>query len=90
MLSTGWSGAVHELHDQVVRPDVVELADVRAVERGNGLGFAIEALRELLLADLDRDDPIEPRVLRAIHVAHGAGSDGGENLVGTEAVAGRE
>jgi hypothetical protein len=39
---------------------------------------------------LDGDNAIEPRVAAAIHLAHAAGTDGGENFVGTEADAGSE
>ena len=35
--------------------------------------------------DLDRDESVEARIARAIHLAHPAGSDGVENLVRPEA-----
>ena len=35
--------------------------------------------------DLERDVAIEPRVLRAVDLAHAPGADGGENFVGPEA-----
>ena len=39
--------AFHELHDQVVGPDVVERADVGMIQRRNGTRFADESLAEL-------------------------------------------
>ena len=38
------------LHHQVVRADVVELADVGMIQGGDGAGFALEAFAELALA----------------------------------------
>ena len=51
--------AVEELHDQVVRPDVVQLADVRMIQCRDGAGFALEAVAELdgRLLDRRRADP---------------------------------
>ena len=36
-----------KLHHQIIRADVVNLADVRMIQRGDGFGFPLEALREL-------------------------------------------
>ena len=44
--------------------------------------------REHLGQDLDSDVAIEPRVACAIHLAHAAGPEGGEDLVRAEASAG--
>jgi hypothetical protein len=63
--------AVHELHDEVVRPDVVQLADMRVVQRSDGPRLAVEAFRELFLRDLDGNGSVEPGISGAIHVAHG-------------------
>ena len=68
--------ALDELHHQVIRPDVVELADVRMIQRRHGARFALEAFGELLLGDLDGDDAVEPRVARLPHLAHAARADG--------------
>ena len=35
-----------QLHDQVIRSDVVELADVRMIQRGDGAGFDFESIGE--------------------------------------------
>ena len=58
--------AFDELHDGIVRADVVELADVWMVELTDRSGLALEALRELLVGGLDGDNPVEPGISRAI------------------------
>ncbi len=80
--------AVDELHDEVIRPDVVELADVGIVQGGDRPGFAFEPLGKLRPADLDGDDPIEAGVFGPVHIAHATRSDSGQNLVRSEASAG--
>ena len=86
--------AVEELHDQevgaVLRADVVEMADVRMIQRGNGAGFALETLLEFGIGgemsgeNLDGNGAIEARVFRAVDLAHAAGAERGLNFVGTE------
>jgi len=49
---------VDVLHDQKIRADVVNLADVGMIECGDGFGFTLEALAELLARNFDRDVPI--------------------------------
>ena len=50
--------------------DVVQRADVGMGERGDGAGFAVESLVELLIGGergrtyLDRDGAVQPRVAR--------------------------
>ncbi len=36
--------------------------------------------------NLDCDDPVQPRVLRAVHFPHATGADGGQDFVGTQSV----
>ena len=73
------------------RADVVERADVRMVERRDRPRLALEALAdcgfggELRRQHLDRDVAIEPRVAGAIHLAHAAGAEQRDDLVGPEA-----
>jgi hypothetical protein len=50
--------AVNVLHDQIIRADIVNLADVGMIQRGNGFGFTLETLAELLAGNFDRDVPI--------------------------------
>ena len=73
--------AVDQLHDQVVGADVVERADVRMVQRGDRPRFAREPIAELFGRDLDRDVASEPRIARAIHLAHAARTNALDNLV---------
>ena len=51
---------VDVLHHEIIRPDVVQRADVRMIQRGNGACFPLEALGELLARNLDRHGAVEP------------------------------
>ena len=68
--------------------------NVRVVERGQHLRFALEACeaigieRERIGDDLQRDVASQFRIARPIHFAHAAGPKGGEDLVRAEADAG--
>ena len=88
------------LHDEVVQTvllaDVVEGADVRMVELGDGFGFALEtglelgAFGEVLGKDLDGNGAVEAGVRGFVDLAHATGSDGSEYLVGAEPGSGGE
>jgi len=87
--------ALEELRDDegasFVRSDVVDDEDVGVIELGGGTGFLLEAqealgiLCEAGVNDLDGDVASEPGVPCAVHLAHAAGPDPGNNLVGAEA-----
>src|SRR6185369_6560858 len=83
--------AFEQFHDQVVVADVVERADVGMVQRGDGLGLALEAraqvgaMRELRRKDFDRYAAVEARVTCAIDLAHSARPERRNDLVWTEA-----
>ena len=47
--------ALHQFHDQVVRPNIVERADVGMIQRRNRARLALETGAELLMSDLDGD-----------------------------------
>jgi hypothetical protein len=70
--------------------DVVDRQDVRVVERPGRLRLLLEAAQPLRIAreggrqDLDRHVPLQPLVPRAVHLAHPAGAERGEDLVGAE------
>jgi len=49
---------VDVLHDQKIRADIVNLADIGMIECRDGFGFTLEALAELLARNFDRDVPI--------------------------------
>jgi hypothetical protein len=76
--------------------DVDETADVRMIERGDSARFAIESFSaagvdgEFLRQHLDRYDPIQTPVVCLIHLAHAAGSNQPENLIGPKVNAGYE
>jgi len=56
-----------------------------------GIGFQLEAVQALRIGrercrqDLDGHVAFEPRIARAIHLAHAAGADGGHDLVRSKA-----
>ena len=86
--------AFEQLHHQEVRvalvPDIEERADVGVVEGGDRLGLALEALAALLVLgegggeDLDGDAAVEAGVLPPPDLAHSAGADRRQELVGPE------
>jgi hypothetical protein len=55
-----------------------------ALETGEAIRIAGEGVRQ----DLQRDLAIQLGIARAVHLAHAAGPEGGENLVRAEAGAG--
>ena len=82
--------AIDVLQDQIVRPDVVDLADVRMVQRSDRTRFLLESVeaigvgRERRWQHLDRDLAPQSRITSAVHLAHAARADRRENLVRTE------
>jgi hypothetical protein len=92
--------AVNQLHDEkggaVVIADIEERADVGVGELREGTRFAVEPLAQLRVGGertgqhLDRDGPIEPRIAGLVDLAHAAGADGRDDLVGSKACAGRQ
>ena len=91
---------LEQLHDGdghvVDDRELVNRQDAGVRERGDGPRLGLEAPPHLGIGgdvrrhDLDGDVAIEPRVARAIHLAHAAGPDGFDDLVLGEARAGRE
>jgi hypothetical protein len=85
---------VEQLRDHVgralVRPYVVDGDDVGMVERAGGAGLLLEAAQPLGVRgqrcgqDLDRDVARQPRVPRAVDLAHPARAQRGRDLVGPE------
>ena len=74
----------------VVGADVVDRRDVRVVQAARRLRLLLEApqpvgvLRVRRRQHLDRDVALQPLVARPVHLAHPAGADRREDLVGTE------
>ena len=78
------------LHDQIVRADIVEMADMRMIERGDRARFTLETFAELALAHLDRHGAIEPAVTRLVNFTHATDADESDDFVRTEASSSRK
>ena len=76
--------ALDVLHHQVIRPDVVELADMWMIQRGDGTSLVLEPLGVLGPEALDGHDTIDPRVTGLPHFAHAARAEGRDELVGAK------
>ena len=78
----------HKIIDIVLVTGVVEGADVRMVQAGDGFRFAVESFAQFRMVgevvgkNLDGDDSIEARVASFVNLAHSARTDGGEDFVG--------
>jgi hypothetical protein len=66
------------------------MADVGVVERSNRTGFTGKALGELLIGHFDRDIPIQPGIVGAVHLSHAAFADGRDDFIGAEFISGRK
>ncbi len=95
-LEAGGEGlALGELHDQEfdagVLSDVVQRADVGMIQRGGGMGLALESLaafwtrRHMSRQAFESDDAIQPRVSGSVDLAHATDAHEREDLVWTEA-----
>src|SRR5581483_4687183 len=81
---------LEQLHDEIPFADIEERADVRMIELRDRLRFSLEAklqlriIREIGGKDLDGDAAIEPRVARAIDLAHASGTEPRDDFVRPE------
>ena len=91
--------ALDILHDQedgrAVFADVVERADIRVCDAGDGARFVAEPfdpaawrVQELAREQLDGDGPIQSRIARPIDFAHPAGAKRRKDLERAESGAG--
>ena len=90
--------ALQVLHHQEVGvslpADVEQRADVRMVQPGDGLRFALEALLHFEVLGkvrrehLDGHRAVQPGIGRLVYLAHAAGADRRNDLVGPESGAG--
>src|SRR5439155_10461326 len=64
--------ALHQFHYQVIRPHIVERADVGMVERRNRARLALETGAELFVSRLDGDGAPYSRVYRPKDFPHAA------------------
>ena len=76
--------ALDVLQDQVVSANVVDLADMRMIERGDRARFLLEPSAMLLGEPFHRDDTIEPRVACFPHFSHAAAAQEGQDFIGAE------
>ena len=60
------------------------MANVWVVQRGNRVSFAAKTLAEVLGGNFDGYIPAQPRISRAIHLAHAARAECGGNFIGTK------
>jgi hypothetical protein len=82
--------AFHPFHDQVVRADVVERADVGMIQRGDGPRLAFKTVVEFARGNLDGDGPAEACVGAVVHLAHAALADQSRDLIRAKLVSGRK
>jgi len=80
----------HQVVDSVLMTDVVQHADVRMIQIGDCLGFALEPLfaygigRKLRGQNLDSNRALQARVPRAVHFTHPARTKRCHDFVGAK------
>ncbi len=79
--------AVDVLHHQIIGADIVDLADVRMIERRHRARLAFKAFAEFLLGDLQRDNAIQPGVARFPDLSRATGTELRNDFVGAQSVA---
>ena len=80
--------ALDILHHQIVGADVIQRADMRVIQGGDGPRLALETFAELFTADLDRHRAVQTRVKRFEDPAHAAGPEQSFDPVRSELRAG--
>ncbi len=80
--------AVDQFHHQVIRADVVDLADVRMIQRRDGAGLAFKTVREFGLQNFHTDITVQPCVTRFPHFTHAAFTDRRDDFIRAEFCAG--
>src|SRR5258707_652061 len=70
--------------NQIVWANVVDLANVRMIQRSNRPSFLLKPGAALTFQAFDSDYAVEPRIARFPDVAHAARANGGKNFVRTE------
>src|SRR5437016_11390551 len=80
----------YQIVDSVLMTDVVQHADMWMIQVRDGFCFALEPLlvhrirRKLRRQNLDGDTTLQPRITRAVHLAHAARTQWREDFVGPE------
>ena len=86
--------AVDELEDEIARPDVVQLADMRMVQRRDRPRFMFESAEAIRVMghwrgeNFDGDVAIKTRIAGAVDFAHPARAEQGHDLIRSEPRAG--
>ena len=76
------------LHHQIVRADIVQLANVRVIQSRDEFCFLCESLPVFGVQSFDRDNAVQSRVSRLPHFSHTPGAEERKNLIRTESAAG--
>jgi len=58
-----------ELHYEVVRPDIVKLADIRMIERRHRPRFTLKTFRKSFFAQLEGNGAVQARVASLAHLS---------------------
>ena len=78
---------IHQLHHQIVGTNIVDLADIGVVERGNRPSLTFEPLIEFGLRNFERHSSFQARIAGLINLAHATFTKRGQNFVRTEFIA---
>ena len=81
---------VNVLNDQIIRSDIINLANIGMIQRGNGFRFALETLAELRGGNFDRDEATQTRISGAIHFTHSTSANKRKDFIRAEFIACRE
>src|SRR5207248_398988 len=83
-------GSIDQLENKVVRADIVNLADIGMIQRGDGANLALEPVAEALGRYLDCHFATHPRIACTVDLAHAACAEWRDDLVRAEPGAGSE
>src|SRR5436189_4884339 len=71
----GQRWAINQLHHEIIRPNVVEMANVGMVQCRNSPSFTLETLRETFGGNLDSNFAIKACVACPVNFTHAALAD---------------
>src|SRR5205085_2851065 len=76
--------SLDQLHHQVVGTNIVNVADIRMIQRRDGMDFALEPIAEALSGSLDSHFAPHPWIAGAVHLAHAARAQRRQDLIRAE------
>src|SRR5262245_29756777 len=85
---TAYRLSLDVFHNEVIRTDVEERADVGMIERRNGSRFPLEAFAELFFYDFDRNRTVEACITRLPYLSHAARANRNEDFVRSQPLSG--